>query len=140
MGTRHRKRTVRARTEERLSKTRILGTAHLFPADYERPKKRADCDRVRGVDKEGNVLPCAFVSCRYHLYLDVLDTGALKLNFPDLEPYEIPVQCALDYAEKMAAESKLGTEDSIAEALNMTNTNVMLILRKLEKKVRLRVL
>ena len=30
--------------------------------------------------------PCPYVSCKYHLYLDVQHrTGAIKLNFPDIE-------------------------------------------------------
>jgi hypothetical protein len=43
--------------------------------------------------------PCPWVSCQYHLYLDVTDKGSLKLNFPDLEVWELPATCALDMAE-----------------------------------------
>lgn len=43
--------------------------------------------------------PCPFVSCRFHLYLDVTEHGAIKLNFPDQEPWEMKTSCALDVAE-----------------------------------------
>jgi len=44
--------------------------------------------------------PCPYVSCKHHLYLDVMPrTGAIKLNFPDLEPWELEETCALDVAE-----------------------------------------
>jgi hypothetical protein len=43
--------------------------------------------------------PCAFVSCVYHLYLDVdEDNGSIKLNFPDREPDELAATCALRVA------------------------------------------
>lgn len=61
--------------------------------DYEpRPKVRGDCENVVG--------PCPWVSCKYHLYLDVNEqSGSIKINFPDLEPWEIPETCALEVAE-----------------------------------------
>jgi hypothetical protein len=60
--------------------------------DHERPRTRADCvDGLR---------PCPYVSCRYHLYLDVSSkTGALKLNFPDREVEDMSTSCALDVAD-----------------------------------------
>lgn len=60
-----------------------------------RPKTRADCENVQR--------PCPWVSCRYHLYLDVNhDTRALKLNFPHLTPDQMPPNesCALDVADR----------------------------------------
>ena len=56
---------------------------------YERPKTRSEC-----VDSPR---PCAFVSYKYHLYLDVKDeTQSIKLNFPHLEVWEMEHSCALD--------------------------------------------
>lgn len=54
-----------------------------------------------GVENAGGAvsLPCPWVSCRYHLYLDVLPSGNIKLNFPDLEPDELPVSCVLEVAD-----------------------------------------
>lgn len=49
--------------------------------------------------------PCPYVSCRWHLFLDDLGLGSVKLNFPDLiEPdgglrlEELAETCALDVA------------------------------------------
>ena len=40
------------------------------------------------------------MSCKHHLYLDVNPrTGTIKLNFPDLEPWELEHTCALDVAD-----------------------------------------
>lgn len=44
---------------------------------------------------------CPHVGCRYHLYLDVNPaTGSIKLNFPDLEVWEMEETCALDVADR----------------------------------------
>lgn len=56
------------------------------------PATRGDC--------AGGPRPCPYVSCRHHLYLDVSPkTGAIKLNFPDLEVDELTESCALDVAD-----------------------------------------
>jgi hypothetical protein len=55
-----------------------------------RPEFRGEC--------EGGRRPCPFVSCRYHLYLDVTRTGSIVFNFEE-EPWEIDPSCALDVAE-----------------------------------------
>ena len=58
-----------------------------------RPSTRAEC-------AEGE-RPCPFVSCKHHLYLDVsARTGAIKLNFPDIEVAEMTETCALDVADR----------------------------------------
>ena len=60
---------------------------------YERPNKRSEC--------ASGPRPCLFVACKYHLYLDVNpETGSIKMNFPDLEPWELEETCALDIAER----------------------------------------
>lgn len=61
-------------------------------SDTLRPRHRAECiDGPR---------PCPHVSCKHHLYLDVSpQTGTIKLNFPDLEVWEMAVSCALDIAD-----------------------------------------
>ena len=69
-----------------------LGRLLHPPVEVERPTTRADCaDGPR---------PCPFVSCRYHLYLEVTDTGSIKFVFPDLEPDELEHSCALDVADE----------------------------------------
>lgn len=59
-----------------------------------RPRVRADCQSVPR--------PCPWVGCRHHLYLEVKRNGALKLNFPDLEPGDLAPDrsCSLDGAEE----------------------------------------
>lgn len=61
------------------------------PVDHWRPQTRADCANVPR--------PCPYVGCRHSLYLDVSRYGTIKLNRPDLEPWEMPHSCALDEAE-----------------------------------------
>lgn len=79
---------------------------------YERPKTRADCvDGVR---------PCPFVSCKYHLYLDVKDeTRSIKLNFPHLEVWELEHSCALDVSEQGGM-----TLEDVGHILNLTRERV----------------
>jgi len=44
--------------------------------------------------------PCPFVACKHHLYLDVSPTtGTIKLNFPELEVWELAETCSLDVAD-----------------------------------------
>jgi hypothetical protein len=94
-----RKRPIRARTVsvKRMTKRELELGRMLYPVDEHldvvRPKTRADCADVER--------PCPFVSCKHHLYLDVsATTGAIKLNFPDLEPDELAESCALDVADR----------------------------------------
>jgi hypothetical protein len=66
------------------------GLERLLRAD--RPVTRGDC--------AGGERPCPWVSCRNHLYLEVTPAGSMKLNFPDIEPWEMPETCALDVADR----------------------------------------
>lgn len=109
-----RKRLVKART---LSTQRLEGRTEevgQFPDFAElaeprtRPTTRAECAR--------EVRPCPYVSCRYHLYLEVSPrTGSLKLNFPDLEVWELTETCSLDIAERGAQSTEF-----LGEVLNLT--------------------
>ncbi len=98
-----RKHPVKAKVENvhRISRRqlRVLSTQAdldlVLAGHPERPKTRADC--------ENGPRPCMFVSCRHNLFLDVSPTtGAIKHNFPDLEPHQMPADgsCALDVAER----------------------------------------
>lgn len=72
------------------------------------PASRDEC--------RSGIRPCPWVSCRFHLYLDVNPrTGSLKLNFPDREPHELSCSCALDVAE----DGGLTLED-VGALLNLT--------------------
>ncbi len=62
------------------------------PRDAVRPKNRSACRTLPR--------PCPFVSCRYHLGVDVNESGSLKMNFPDRCTSELPATCALDVAER----------------------------------------
>jgi hypothetical protein len=111
-----RKRDVRARTisVKRLSKAELERGRLLFPEDTasERPKMRADCG-------EG-ARPCPFVSCQHHLYLDVSPrTGAIKLNFPDLEVWEMTETCALDVADRGGT-----TLEEVGAIMNLTRERI----------------
>lgn len=79
------------------------------------PATRAEC--VQGEHAER---PCPFVSCRWHLYLDVSDrTGSLKLNFPGLEPWELAETCALDVADRGGV-----TLEDVGQLMNLTRERI----------------
>ena len=84
----------------------------VIPADPPRPTSRGEC---RGQER-----PCPWIACRYHLYLDVSPrTGSLRLNFPDLEVWELEETCALDVAERGGT-----TLDSVGRLLDLTRERV----------------
>jgi hypothetical protein len=115
---------VRARTIsiKRLSKRELERGRQLYPeTGYPRPVTRADCTQGEFADR-----PCPFVSCKYHLYLDVSErTGAIKLNFPDLEVWELPESCALDIADRGGI-----TLEEVGAIMNLTRERI----RQLETK------
>lgn len=114
----HRRERVRARTIsiKRVSKRLIEHGKMLYPeTGYDRPQTREDC--LNGPHAER---PCPFVLCKYHLYLDVNDrTGSIKLNFPDLEVWELPETCALDVADRGGL-----TLEEIGDVLNLTRERI----------------
>lgn len=104
-------RTIAIRAE----RAALARGAVLYPErDYWKPRTRGDC-----VDMER---PCPYVSCRYHLYLDVNgDNGTVKLNFPDRDVHELAESCALDVAERGASHERVG------ELLNLTKSRIQQI-------------
>jgi len=110
-----RKRDVRARTisVKRMTKRELEIGRLLFPeTDYWRPKHRAEC-------AEGP-RPCPFVSCKHHLFIDVSPrTGAIKLNFPDLEVWDLGESCALDVADKHGT-----TLEDVGAIMNLTRERI----------------
>ena len=77
-----------------------------------RPRDRGQC--------ASGARPCPWVSCKFHLYLDVNpETGSIKLNFPDLEVWEMPETCALDVAERGGI-----TLEEVGEILNLTRERI----------------
>jgi hypothetical protein len=111
-----RKRAIRARTisVKRMTKRELELGRLLYPdvEDVERPRTRAECsDAPR---------PCPFVSCKHHLYLDVsARTGAIKLNFPDLEVWEMSETCALDVADRGGT-----TLEEVGAIMNLTRERI----------------
>ena len=104
-----RRRTIPAK---RLTTEELAAGALLAPTDVERPRTRLDC-----VDGER---PCPFVVCKYHLYLDVNpEIGSIKLNFPDLEPWELKESCALDVADRGGI-----TLEEVGAILNLTRERI----------------
>lgn len=63
--------------------------------------------------------PCAFVGCAHHLYIDITDVGSLKINFPDLEPWELNHSCSLDVTE--GGELTL---DIVGARMNLTRERI----------------
>jgi hypothetical protein len=86
--------------------------AEALEAELDRPHTRSECaDGPR---------PCPHVSCRHHLYLDVNpNTGTIKLNFPDLEVWELAFSCALDVADLGGTAIEL-----VSELMNVTRERV----------------
>jgi hypothetical protein len=110
-----RKRAVRARTisVKRMTKRELELGRLLYPeADYWRPETRAECADVPR--------PCPYVSCKHHLYLDVSPrTGAIKLNFPDLEVWQMGESCALDVADRGGT-----TLEDVGAIMNLTRERI----------------
>jgi Sigma-70, region 4 len=110
-----RKREVRARTisVKRMTKRELEIGRLLYPeSDYWRPRTRSEC--------AGGPRPCPFVSCKYHLYIDVSPrTGAIKLNFPDLEVWEMGESCALDVADRGGT-----TLEDVGAIMNLTRERI----------------
>jgi len=110
-----RKRAVRARTisVKRMTKRELELGRLLYPeTDYYKPRQREECI---GADR-----PCPYVSCKHHLYLDVSPrTGAIKLNFPDLEVWEMNETCALDVADRGGT-----TLEDVGAIMNLTRERI----------------
>lgn len=108
-------RRARAKTiaMKRLTKEELRIGALLYPErTYWKPVSRGDCANV--------ARPCPYVSCKYHLYIDVNPaTGSIKINFPDLEVWELQHSCALDVAQTGGI-----TLEEVGEILNLTRERI----------------
>jgi hypothetical protein len=91
---------------------RRLSELLVYPDDVERPVTREVCATMPR--------PCPFVSCSHHLYLDVNpETGAIKLNFPHLEVWEMAETCSLDVADRGGI-----TLEEVGAILNLTRERI----------------
>jgi hypothetical protein len=114
---RRRSRRVRPRSKtiamKRLTREELrLGALLNPPVDIPRPNSRGEClEEAR---------PCPWVACKHHLYLDVNpETGSIKINFPDLEPWEMNETCALDVADRGGI-----TLEEVGEIMNLTRERI----------------
>ena len=114
--------TLRPETISLKALTRLhYGVSTLF---HEKPLRRGDC-------KHG-IRPCPFAGCKYHLYIDVMPTGAIKFNFPDRELEEIPHTCALDLAEGGGM-----TLEEVGRVMNVTRERIRQVEDRAKKKLKL---
>lgn len=91
---------------------RRMSELTVYPQEVDRPANREQCRTM--------ARPCPFVSCSHHLYLDVNpETGAIKLNFPHLEVWEMPETCSLDVADKGGI-----TLEEVGAILNLTRERI----------------
>jgi hypothetical protein len=83
-----------------------------YPDDVDRPSTRKECEAMPR--------PCPFVSCAHHLFLDVNPrTGAIKLNFPALQPWEMRESCSLDVADRGGI-----TLEEVGAIVNLTRERI----------------
>jgi hypothetical protein len=115
---RRRTRRTRPRSKtiamKRMTRAELRIGALMYPPveDIPRPQTRADCKQ--------EARPCPWVSCKHHLYLDINpETGSIKINFPDLEPWELQHTCALDVADNGAL-----TLEEIGVITNLTRERI----------------
>lgn len=114
---RRRRRRTRPRSKtiamKRLTREELRVGALMYPpVDIARPTNRSEC-------KE-EMRPCPWVACKHHLYLDINpETGSIKINFPDLEPWELKHTCALDVAERGGI-----TLEEVGEIMNLTRERI----------------
>jgi hypothetical protein len=95
----------------------------VYPDDVERPQVRGDC--------EDGPRPCPWVTCRHHLYLDVILGRSIKLNHPHLEVDELQETCALDVADRGGE-----TLERVGQLYNVTRERVRQIEEHACEKIR----
>jgi hypothetical protein len=114
---RRRRRRTRPRSKtiamKRLTREELRQGALMYPpVDIPRPTTRGECRE--------EMRPCPWVACKHHLYLDINpETGSIKINFPDLEPWELKHTCALDVAERGGI-----TLEEVGEIMNLTRERI----------------
>ncbi len=96
-----------------LTRDKIEEAQQIFEVfEQFRPRSRGDC---RNAPR-----PCPWVSCKYHLYLDIVpQSGSIKLNFPDLEVWDMTETCALDVADRGGI-----TLEDVGMLLNLTRERI----------------
>jgi hypothetical protein len=111
---------VRGLTREKIEEAQLI----LQAFEQFRPLSRGDC---RNAPR-----PCPWVSCKYHLYLDIVpQSGSIKMNFPDLEVWEMTETCALDVADRGGT-----TLEEVGVLLNLTRERIRQVERSGIDKLR----
>ncbi len=107
------KRRSRTIASKRLSREEIRTGIELADLiGYDRPRNRSEC--IEGPR------PCPYVACKHHLYLDVNpETGSIKLNFPDVDVWDMKETCALDIADRGGI-----TLEEVGDILNLTRERI----------------
>lgn len=108
--------SVKRLSKRALEQGRSRANELLDGIEETRPTVRSQClPGGRNAER-----PCPWVSCAHHLYIDVSPrSGAIKVNFPDLEVWEMPETCALDVADRMGL-----TLDEVATLMNLTRERI----------------
>lgn len=108
-----------------LPREKVEEAQQIFQAfEQFRPRSRGDCRNAQR--------PCPWVSCKYHLYLDIVpQSGSIKMNFPDLEVWEMTETCALDVADRGGI-----TLEDVGILLNLTRERIRQVERSGIDKLR----
>jgi hypothetical protein len=129
-------RKVRARPQT-LSITRSTKLANAAARAAEPDDGLRRLPMVRGDCLESE-RPCGYVSCRWHLFLDVTKIGNIKINFPHLvDPDGTPRldemvdTCALDIADRGGE-----TLNRLGKRMNITRERIRQIVKSIIKKLR----
>lgn len=119
MSDRPRGKTIPAKRLTRAEKA----TGAQDNGESELPAGREDC--------RGGARPCPMVRCVYNLYLEVNpQSGSIKINFPELEPWEMKESCALDVGERGGV-----TLEEVGAILNLTRERIRQVEARAIKKM-----
>jgi sigma-70-like protein len=121
------KRERNRRYRDDRPRARMIGRAEIArqvrahaEVDTDEPSVETPARPVTRGDCENEPRPCPWVACKHHLYLDINpQTGSIKINFPDLEPWELKHTCALDVAERGGI-----TLEEVGEIMNLTRERI----------------
>jgi hypothetical protein len=78
--------------------------------------------------------PCPYVTCKYHLYLDITFDGGIRLNFPEIEPTDMMFPCALRFAANLGEHSFDELSRYVNTKPNMLRNVFAKALRKLKEE------
>ena len=105
----------------RISQRSLDQGRQLYPLEEHRwaegrPRSYELCEAI-GL---GGVIPCPFVSCRSHLYVDVdRRSGNIRIARPDLDPTDLPETCA----RRVSAKGGI-TLEALGEVTNVTRERI----------------